>query len=240
VISINSLDNNQDHLLRQGYDIPVVISIQPGRVRQPDDAIGLEFVRKQTTLWIEQGLRATLKTGNLLTGALFVDLQHYPDAPTFESQSLLGFEVVPTMTGEFSEITAKVTAILDNINEIKLKAISDNANNTLSQIAQAAEALQDTANSAERLLTAVHEDKVSNALTQTLENLSTLSKDFSADSETYKEVNRTMQSLQSTLKDLQPLLLQLNSTPNSFIFTDGNGPRLVPKAKVNLDEGAQN
>jgi paraquat-inducible protein B len=144
------------------------------------------------------------------------------------------------MTGEFSEITAKVTAILDNINEIKLKAISDNANNTLSQIAQAAEALQDTANSAERLLTAVHEDKVSNALTQTLENLSTLSKDFSADSETYKEVNRTMQSLQSTLKDLQPLLLQLNSTPNSFIFTDGNGPRLVPKAKVNLDEGAQN
>jgi paraquat-inducible protein B len=239
VISINSLDNNQDHLLRQGYDIPVVISIQPGRVRQPDDAIGLEFVRKQTTLWIEQGLRATLKTGNLLTGALFVDLQHYPDAPTFESQSLLGFEVVPTMTGEFSEITAKVTAILDNINEIKLKAISDNANNTLSQIAQAAEALQDTANSAERLLTAVHEDKVSNALTQTLENLSTLSKDFSADSETYKEVNRTMQSLQSTLKDLQPLLLQLNSTPNSFIFTDGNGPSLIPKAKVNLDEGAQ-
>jgi len=240
VLSINSLDNDQDGLLEQGYDIPVVISIQPGRVQQPDNTIGLEFIRKQTTLWIKQGLRATLKTGNLLTGALFVDLQHYPDAVVFEPQNLQGFEVIPTMTGEFSEITAKVTAILDNINEIKLKTLSDNANNTLLQIAQAAKALQVTASSAERLLTTVRQDKVSSTLTHTLESLSSLSKDFSADSETYKELNHTMQSLQNTLKDLQPLLLQLNSAPNSFIFTDGNGPRLIPKAKVTSSQGAVN
>jgi paraquat-inducible protein B len=240
VLSINTLDNNQDRLLEQGYDIPVVISIQPGRVRQPDNASGLAFIRKQTSLWIKRGLRATLKTGNLLTGALFVDLQNYPDAPFIEVQSLQDYEVIPTNSGEFSEITAKVTAILDNINDIKLKAISDNANNMLSQIAQAAETLQSTANSAERLFTTVHEDKVSRALTDTLENLSNLSQDFSADSETYKELNYTMQSLQSTLKELQPLLLQLNSTPNSLIFNDGNGPRLIPRAKVTDNEGVPN
>jgi paraquat-inducible protein B len=191
-------------------------------------------------MWIDKGLRATLKTGNLLTGALFVDLQHYPDAPEFKAQTLQGYDVIPTITGEFSEITAKVTAILDNVNEIKLKAISDNANNMLSQIAQAAQALQTTANSAERLLTTVHEDKVSSALADTLKNLSNLSQDFSADSETYKELNHTMQSLQNTLKELQPLLLQLNSTPNSLIFTDGNGPTLSPRAKVNQSTGATN
>jgi paraquat-inducible protein B len=114
VLSINSLDNNQDGLLEQGYDIPVIISIQPGRVQQPDNAIGLAFIRKQTSLWIEQGLRATLKTGNLLTGALFVDLQHYPDAPPFEAKNLHGYEVVPTITGEFSEITSKVTLTISN------------------------------------------------------------------------------------------------------------------------------
>jgi paraquat-inducible protein B len=240
VLSINELDNNQDGLLEQGYDIPVVINIQPGRVQQSDDAIGLAFLRKQTSLWIERGLRATLKTGNLLTGALFVDLQHYPDAPLIEAQRLQDYEVIPTMTGEFSEITAKVTAILDNINEIKLKAISDNATDMLSEIAQAAKALQLTAQTADRLLTTVHEDKVSSALTDTLENLSNLSQDFSADSKTYKELNHTMQSLQSTLKELQPLMLQLNSTPNSLIFTDGNGPRLMPRAKVTSNEGVSN
>ena len=91
VLAINSLDNNQDGLLEQGYDIPVIISIQPGRVQQPDNAIGLAFIRKQTSLWIQKGLRATLKTGNLLTGALFVDLQHYPDADAFQAQVLKGY-----------------------------------------------------------------------------------------------------------------------------------------------------
>jgi paraquat-inducible protein B len=240
VLSINAVNINQDGLLEKGYDIPVVISIQPGRAQQPDNAIGLAFIRKQTSLWIERGLRATLETGNLLTGALFVDLQHYPDAPFVAAQRLQDYEVIPTMTDEFSEITSKVTAVLDNINEIKLKTISDNANNMLAQIAQAAEKLQATASSAERLLTTVHEDKVSSALTSTLENLSNLSQDFSSDSETYKELNYTMQSLQHTLKELQPLLLQLNSTPNSLIFTDGNGPRLIPKAKETNNEGASN
>jgi paraquat-inducible protein B len=240
VLSINTLNNNQNDLLEQGYAIPVVISIQPGRVQQPDNAIGLAFIQEQTSLWIKQGLRATLKTGNLLTGALFVDLQHYPDVPIFSPQSLQGFEIIPTITGEFSEITAKVIAILDNINEIKLKTISDNANNTLSQVAQAAKALQATASSLERLLTTVHQDKVSSALTHTLESLSNLSEDFSAGSATYKELNHTMQSLQSTLKDLQPLLLQLNSAPNSFIFSDGNEPNLIPKAKRNNNEKTRN
>jgi paraquat-inducible protein B len=240
VLSINALDNNQDRLLEQGFDIPVVISIQPGRVRQPDNVIGLTFIRKQTSLWIERGLRATLKTGNLLTGALFVDLQHYPDAPDTKAQHLQDYEVIPTISGEFSEITAKVTAILDNINDIKLKSLSDNANNMLSEIAQAAQSLQATASTADRLLTTVLEDKVSSALTETLKNLSNLSQDFSADSETYKELNHTMQSVQSTLKELQPLLLQLNSTPNSLIFNDGNGPRLIPRAKLTDNEGVPN
>jgi paraquat-inducible protein B len=240
VLTINSLDTNQDGLLEQGYDIPVVISIQPGRVQQPDNAEGLAFIRKQTSLWIQKGLRATLKTGNLLTGALFVDLQHYPDAPAFDAKTLNGYEVLPTITGEFSEITSKVTAILDNINEIKLKSISDNANNMLSQIAQAAESLQSTVKTADHLLTSVHEDNVSSVLTGTLENLSNLTQDFSAGSQTYKELNQTMQSLQQTLQELQPLLLQLNSTPNSLIFTDGDGPQFTPKAKPANNEGTSN
>jgi paraquat-inducible protein B len=232
VLSINSLDNNQDGLLEQGYDIPVVISIQPGRVQQPDNETGLAFIRKQTSLWIEQGLRATLKTGNLLTGALFVDLQHYPDAPLLVTQRLQGYEVVPTMTGEFSEITAKVTAILDSINDMKLNVISENANNMLLQITQAAQSLQSTANTADSLITTVREDKVTATLVETLQNLSILTKDYSADSETYDELNKTMQILQSTLQEFQPLILQLNNKPNSLIFTDGSGPRLIPKAKT--------
>jgi paraquat-inducible protein B len=232
VLSINEVISNEEGLLERGYDIPIVISVQPGRAQQPDDALGLAFFRKQISLWIERGLRASLQTGNLLTGALFVDLQHYPDAPNEEIKLFNDYEVIPTINGELSEITAKVTAILDKINAIKLNDISENANNMLSQIAQASQALQSTVSSADKLITSISEDKVSATLVETLQNLSKLTKDYSADSETYDELNRTMQTLQSTLQEFQPLLLQLNSKPNGLIFNDGSGSRLIPKAKT--------
>jgi paraquat-inducible protein B len=237
VLSINEIFSNQEGLLEQGYDIPIVISIQPGRAQQPDDETGLSFIRKQVSLWIERGLRANLKTGNLLTGALFVDLQHYPDAATEEVRLIKDYEVIPTISGELSEITAKVTAILDSINEINLDDISENANNMLLQIAQAAQSLQSTANTADNLINSMREDKVSATLVETLKNLSKLTQDYSADSETNDELNKTMQTLQSTLQEFQPLLLQLNSTPNSLIFTDGSGSLLIPKAKKLSNKG---
>ena len=238
VLAINSLENNQEGLLEKGFDIPVLISIQPGRVQQPDTPEGLDFIRKQTSLWVEQGLRATLQTGNLLTGALFVDLQHYSDVEPVIPRLIQGYEVIPTITGEFSEITAKVIGILDNINDIKLKSISENANNMLTQIAEAAQALRTTASNVDGLMSRVQEDNVTATLTSTLESLSKLSKDFSADSQTYKELNHTMDSLQNTLKDLQPLLRQLNNTPNSLIFTNGIRPSITPRAKTTNKTGA--
>ena len=78
----------------------------------------------------------------------------------------------------------------------------------------------------------MREDKVTATLVETLQNLSRLTKDYSADSETYDELNKTMQILQSTLQEFQPLILQLNNKPNSLIFTDGSGSRLIPKAKA--------
>jgi paraquat-inducible protein B len=237
VLAINSGVTTDTGILEQGYDIPVIVGIQPGRIQQPDNQQGLDFVRKQTNLWIERGLRATLRTGNLLTGALFVDLQHYPDAPKPELTQLLDYDVIPTMSGEFSQITAKVSAILDNINQLKLQSISDNANNMLSHIGEAAEALASNSSHLDIVLQNVHKNKVSGTLVDTLENLSSLSEDFSADSQSYQGLNQTMAELQRTLKELQPLLLQLKSTPNSLIFSDASGPRITPRAKQTKTSG---
>lgn len=58
------------------FRIPVLIRIEPGRFRDdlgPDT--NFEQVLKTAK---ERGLRASLKSGNLLTGALFVDLDFIP------------------------------------------------------------------------------------------------------------------------------------------------------------------
>ncbi len=62
----------------RGASIPVSIAIEPGRLgmgAETDDAARRAF-------WdslVDNGLRAQLKTGNLVTGAMYVDLDFYPD-----------------------------------------------------------------------------------------------------------------------------------------------------------------
>jgi paraquat-inducible protein B len=233
VIDINPQDISQNGLLDQSYTIPVVIGIQPGRVQQPDNQQGLDFVRMQTLRWVEDGLRASLKTGNLLTGALFVDLQHYPDAEPTLANTVMGYDVIPTISSEFSQITAKVNAILDNVNQIKVLDLSNNANDMLKQIAITAEALQATASKVERILNSAHEDELTSSLNKTLQSIAQLTQDFSSGSTNYEELNNTMQVLQKTLKDLQPLLLQLNGRPNSLIFVEGSDATFEPKGISN-------
>lgn len=231
VLSINAIDTNQTGLLQEGYDIPVLIGIQPGRVQQTDNQQGVEFVRKQIGLWIKQGLRATLESGNLLTGALFVDLQHYPDAEPVTIAHQINYPVIPTITGEFSQITAKVTTVLDNINSINMSGLSANASNMLQEITATVKSLQNTTGNLDQLLKDVQQAQIGNSLVKTLSDISSLTKSFSEDSNTYQQLNNTLTSLQHTMKSLQPILIQLNNRPNSLIFAEQKPAQFTPKAR---------
>lgn len=233
VLAINPPELSKHSLLEQNYDIPVIITIQPGRVQQADNQQGIDHVKLLTQTWISEGLRASLKMGNLITGALFVDLQLYPDAPEVAQSTLLNYNVIPTVGNELAQITAKVSAALDNINDVKLKELADNINTMLADISQTAESLESTSNDFDDLVTSMKGETLNNQLLSTLENLSRLTQDFSSGSENYQEINQTLRSLQQVISDIQPLILQLNSSPNSLIFTDGEGRHFEPKGAAN-------
>ena len=230
VVAINPPEISQTSLLDKRFDIPVIISIQPGRVMQPDNQQGLEFVKQQTLNWVGEGLRASLKMGNLLTSALFVDLQHYENAAPATISRLQNYDVIPTVSNEFAQITAKISAVLDNVNQMELKNLASNTNQMLANMTQTAQSLRQTSQNFDKLIGSVQGEKLNQTLLSTLENLNTLTQDFSAGSENYQEINQALRAIQQTLSDMQPLLLQLNSKPNSLIFTDGQGLQLEPKA----------
>jgi paraquat-inducible protein B len=230
VLAINPPELAQTSLLDKSFDIPVIISIQPGRVQQPDNQQGLDTVKQQTLNWVNDGLRATLKMGNLLTGALFVDLQHYEQAEPATIAQVSNYDVIPTVSNEFAQITAKVSAVLDNINQMQLKSLASNTNTMLSNMTQTAESLRQTSQNIDTLVASVQGEKLNNKLLSTLDNLNKLTQDFSSGSDSYQEINQALRAVQQTLSDMQPLLLQLNSSPNSLIFTDGQGVKLEPKA----------
>ena len=63
-----------------------------------------------------KGLRASLKTGSLITGALYVDLDYYEDAAARGDWGMRGsYTTIPTVSSGFAQLEAKLTAILDKI-----------------------------------------------------------------------------------------------------------------------------
>jgi paraquat-inducible protein B len=241
VIEINPPGPINQGLLDVGYPIPVIISVQPRRIQQPDNQQGMDFVLEQTLHWIDKGFRATLKTGNILTGALFVDLQHYPDAEPAQLGSYLGYHIIPTRSNEFAQLTQKASDMLDTINRIPFEKLSKDAELLLGELNTTVKTFDGMGSNLNQILDDVQQRKVAENLNKTVQSLDTLLKDFSSGSKSHSELLSAMQQFQTTFKELTPLLQQLNRNPNSLIFAEGVEPKIEPKAFTeNTDSGEDN
>lgn len=237
VLEINIQDEADAQLTDEGYAIPVLLSIQPSRVQQPDNRQGMEFVRAQTLHWIERGFRASLKLGNVLTGALYVDLQHYPDEKAAPSQTFMGYDVIPVRESDFAQITQKVSSLLDTFNALPLEQLANNTDGLIEEVRGTANQITQIAKNLDLLVVDVKDRAIAQNLNKTLESLNTLLGDFSAGSQSHNELLDTILEFQKTMREMTPLLQQLNSSPNSLIFAEGTQPNLQPKAKAS---GASN
>lgn len=224
VLEINPEIYAKQLVMDNNYSIPVIIEIQPGRVQQDDSPEGVAILEKQTLAEIKRGMRATLETGNLITGALYVDIDIYPemDAPDSIS-SFNGFTVIPTVPEEIGQIAEKMNQVLNKINQLPLEEFAQNANELLTELSKTAKALQHTSQQADKHIIA--------EMGNTLKEVNKLLKSYQQGSITNNEINQTMQNMQRVLEDLQPLIKQLNRAPNSLVFPSSPHSEIEPKAK---------
>ncbi len=85
-------------------------------------------------LMVEKGLRAQLKTGNLLTGQLFIDLDYHPDAAPATMKEENGYQVFPTISTPLERIMERVEAILKKVDELPLDKIGKNTDGAIKDL----------------------------------------------------------------------------------------------------------
>ena len=221
-----SVSNNS--LIKEDFKIPVLISLQPARVGLPDNTDGEKLMAQQHIYWIEHGLKAVLRTGNLLTGSLFVDLQHQKDQPINDIVHYNEYPVIPTSSDDLSQITAKAEQFIDNLNSIPLDNLGKNANQLMVEVANTAKELQTLSKNLDTVLTEVGQQKLGKELSNTLQGINTLTKDLSSGSKGYDDLRTTLNTLTATMNELKPLLNQLNRKPNSLIFNSGETSEPTP------------
>jgi len=81
---------------------------------------------------VDNGLRAQLRTGNLLTGQLYVALDFFPDAAPVKDFRLQSSPVlIPTTPGDFDQLQGQVSSIVAKLEKVPFDEIGTQMRDTL-------------------------------------------------------------------------------------------------------------
>ncbi|MBN2793488.1 MAG: intermembrane transport protein PqiB [Desulfuromonadales bacterium] len=204
--------------------VPVLIRLTPAALTGEDSSQKVEAMRQRITESITKGFRATLRTGNLLTGNLYISLDYFDNPPPAEISQLAGYPVLPTTSDGFDQIQNKVSQLLDTINTLPLKETVQSADQTLQDLGSAAQKAEQVLDDLDSLLVDPDTRNLPKQLRETLvglrESLSGLANDYSAASPFYQKLNLNLDQLQRTLHSVDQLTTQLATQPSELIFSD--------------------
>ncbi len=133
--------------------IPVLIEIEQERIKVINEMNETDR-KKQNDYLVEQGMRAQLKTGSLITGQLYVDLDFHPNAEPAQIIWEGRYPQMPTVPTSMDEITTSLTQLLKKLERLPIEQIGND--------------LRDTVQGAKRLVNSAELQEAITALNQTL------------------------------------------------------------------------
>jgi paraquat-inducible protein B len=184
---------------------------------------------------VAKGLRGQLKTGSLLTGQLYVELDLYPNAPGAMVARHGDYDVLPTMPGSLEAITNKVTEILDRLESFPFDRIGQDLTETLagaSELVNSAALKQGIAELEQtltevRLLTEQLNTGIAPELTatlrQTTETLRGARQVIEEGSPISVDLRRTLQEISGAARSLRIMADYFERHPEALLRGKGGG-----------------
>ena len=192
------------------FSVPVTIHMDAQR-------LGVKFVglrngldldamrRKLFDSMIEHGVRAQLRTGNLLTGAVFVSFDYFPNATPAAIDWSQKPVQLPTTPGQLQETEEKLTNIIDKLNKMPLEQIGNGVRKTLDD-------LDLTLTTANRTLNTMNQTLVT--ARGTIENANNFVEPNSVQSQ---ELDNTLQEISHAARSVRVLTDFLERHPEALL-----------------------
>ena len=200
----------------QQLRMPVLVQIYPNRVRGPAQQNEPESkIEQETTLrrLISKGMRAQLRSGNLLTGQLYVAIDFFPKAPpVIVDVSKEPFEM-PTMPGSFDELQSQVQEIVTKVNKVPFDEIGQDLRTSLAK-------LDKTLANAEQLTRTLNNDvapEVTAAVKDARKTIDNAGRTLAQDSPLQQDMRETLQQLNRTAASVRTLTDYLERHPESLL-----------------------
>lgn len=215
-----------------GSAIPVLIYLEPGRLGVGDSAELVERMHKTVHKGVGAGLRASLQTGNLLTGALYISLDFYPDAQPVALQEFEGYTVIPGVPSGLGRIEQQVASLLDKFNALPLEDTVANANTALAAMDGTLLELTATMSSLQDVLDQDSTRSLTAELNATLAELREVLAGLSPGSAVGDSINSSLYELNRTLSNFEELTRTLSDKPNALLFPVEAPADPIPEARA--------
>ncbi|MGL6028119.1 MAG: intermembrane transport protein PqiB [Vibrio sp.] len=201
--------------------IPVLVRIELGRVYDNFNKVDLPTLKSHMQQEFIKGLKASLKTGNLVTGALYIDTDYFPEEPLEKSKEFDGYPLFPTKPGGFAEVQKQVTDLLRKLNGLPMDKTLESLNSTL-------KTSEKLLASAERLINQSTTQNLPADIRASLKQLETTLAGFGPQSTVYRELETTLDQLNQVMAEFKPVIRTINEKPNALIFGDNNAADPIP------------
>jgi paraquat-inducible protein B len=227
---------------KQEARIPVLVMLEPERFEvwskgekiDPAQVYDGESDAEKPQQWslIANGLRAQLKTGNLLTGQLYIDMDMFPDAAPVQIVYENGYPIFPTVPSGLGQIIENISTVLKKIETIPFEELGKNLNETTVTLRSTLEEFSGVASNInqqvlpnmEQTLTSINKQLLP-VLDQTMQDLQDtmagLKHTVGTDSALNFKTQQALDELTSAIRSIRSVTDQLNRNPRSLIFGRG-------------------
>jgi paraquat-inducible protein B len=198
------------------FKMPVLVQVYPDRLRRRGSLGMLESRYTQAErlkFLIDKGLRAQLRTGNLLTGQVYVALDFFPKAAPVKVDVNHNPVEMPTVPNTLDEIQAQVGDIARKLNKVPFEEIGRDLRKTMAT-------LDKTLVGAEQLAASLKNDvspEMTAAMKDVRKTLNSAEKTLADDSPLQQDMRQTLQEVTRAAGSLRVLTDYLERHPESLL-----------------------
>jgi len=239
--------------VRNAITVPVRVRLVPDRLRGQGRPSQSSYTPPPTApvldnkAFLDQlvvhGFRAQLRTGNLLTGKLYVALDFFPDAKKSAIDWGQSPPELPTTPGSLQELQATLASIANKLDKVpfdqiatKLGATLDNGNRLIAKLdADTVPALRSTLEDARKTLTSASAmidqlgtktlPEAQGALTQVMKTLASIDQAVAPEAPLRRELQDSMREVGRAAQAFRVLADYLERHPEALLRGRGEDPK---------------
>ncbi|PHV08315.1 mammalian cell entry protein [Janthinobacterium sp. BJB412] len=197
--------------VKKSFRMPVTVNLYPGRLGkrfqqaiadERDQNVGPQVLERM----VSRGLRAQLRTGNLLTSQLYIALDFFPKAPAAKLNLAQYPLEVPTVPNSLDELQDQIASIARKLDQVPFADIGNNLNQTLK-----------SANLLFKQLDAQVVPEMRGTLSAAKQTFGAAEQVLQKDSPVQSDLREALQQLTQTLQSLNALSDYLERHPESLL-----------------------